>query len=123
MAFLGGDASLEDARWASSVQLAVAEDVSFGSSCEPLGLGPVHRKHSLNEAIKERSSLVHVLTGLGRSCVDFHGLGLDRRGFGDRGGLGPYGGLDRWALFYRQGVVDGRLAEVSGEDVRGDQGL
>ena len=73
--FLGGDASLEDARWASSVQLAVAKDVSFGSSREPLGLGPVRREHSSNEAIKEWNSPVRTLIGLGRSCVDFHGLG------------------------------------------------
>ena len=86
---LGGDASLEDARWASPVQLAVAEDVSFGSSRKPLGLGPVRRKHSLNEAIKERNSPVHILIGLGRSCFYFCGLGLGRRGLSGRGGLSP----------------------------------
>jgi hypothetical protein len=92
---------LEDARWASPVQLAVAEDVSFGSSRKPSGFGPVYRKLSPNEAIKERDSPVHALVGLGRLRIDFHGLELGRGGLGDRGGLGPYGGLDRWALFRR----------------------
>ena len=77
-AFLGGDASLEDARWASSIQLVVGDDISFGSSRQPLGLGPVHRKHSSNEAIKEGDPPIHPLVGLGRPCVDFHGLGLGR---------------------------------------------
>ena len=53
LAFPGGDASLEDARWALFVQLAVVDDVSFGSSRQPLGLGSVCRKHSSSEAIKE----------------------------------------------------------------------
>ena len=92
---------MEDARWASPVQLAVAKDVSFGSSRKPSGLGPVCRKLSSNEAIKEWDSPVHALVGLGRLCVDFHDLGLGRRGLVDRGGLEPYGGLDRWALFRR----------------------
>ena len=107
---------MEDTRWASPVQLAVAEDVSFGSSCKPSGFGPLCRKLSSNEAIKERDSPVRALVGLGRLRVDFHGLELGR------GGLGPYGGLDRWALFRCRGIVDGRLVEVSGEDVRGDRG-
>ena len=98
LAFPGGDASLEDARWASSVQLTVADDVSFGSSRQPLGLGPVHRKHSLSEAIEEGDPPVRPSGSLGRPCIDFHGLGLGRRGLSNRGGLGPYGGLDRWAL-------------------------
>ena len=42
LAFLGGDASLEDARWALSLQLAVADDVGFGSSRKPPGFGPVY---------------------------------------------------------------------------------
>ena len=109
---------MEDARWALSVQLTVADDVSFGSSRKPSGFGPVCRKLSLNEAIKEWDSLVHALVGLGRLHVDFHDLGLGRRGLGDRGGLGPCGGLDRWALFHHRGVVNGRLVEVSSEDVR-----
>ena len=103
------------------VQLAVAEDVGFGSSRKPLGLGPIRRKHHSNEAIKEQNSPVRTLIGLGRPCVDFHGLGLGRRGLGGRGGLGPCGGLDRWALFYCQGVADQGLVEVSGKDVRGDR--
>ena len=77
---------------------------------------------SSNEAIKERDSPVRVLVGLGRFRVDFHDLGLGRMSLGDRGGLEPYGGLDRWALFCCQGVVDGRLVEVSGEVVRGHRG-
>ena len=91
---------MEDTRWALPVQLAVAEDVSFGSSRKLSGFGPVCRKLSSNEAIKERDSPVRALVGLGRLCVDFHDLGLGRWGLGDRGGLGPYGGLDRWALFH-----------------------
>ena len=113
---------MEDARWASPVQLAVAEDVSFGSSRKPLGLGPVYRKLSSNEAIKEWDSPVHALVGLERFHIDFHDLGLDSRGLGDRGGLGPYGGLDRWALFCRRGVVDRGLVQVSSEYVRGGPG-
>ena len=101
MACLGGDAPLEDTRWASPIQLAIAEDISFGSSCKPSGFGPVCRKLSSNEAIKERDSPVHALVGLERLRVDFHGLGLGRRGLGDRGGLRPCGGLDWWALFRR----------------------
>ena len=92
---------MEDARWALSVQLAVAEDISFGSSRKPSGLGLVCRKLSSNEAIKEWDSPVHALVGLGRLRVDFHGLELGLRGLGDRGGLRPCGGLDRWAHFYR----------------------
>ena len=80
LAFPGGDASLEDARWASFVQLVVADDVSFGSSRKPLGLGPICRKHSLNEAIKEGDPPVRPLVGFGRLYIDFHGLGLGRRG-------------------------------------------
>jgi hypothetical protein len=113
---------LEDARWALSVQLTVAKDVSFGSSRKPSSFGPVCKKLSSNEAIKEWDSPVRVLVGLERLRIDFHGLGLGRRGRGDRGGLGPYGGLDWWALFCHRGVVDGRLVEVSSEDVRGDRG-
>ena len=94
MAYLGGDAPLEDTRWASLVQLAVAKDVSFGSSRKPSGLGPVCRKLSSNEAIKERDSPVRALVGLGRLRIDFHGLRLGRRGLSDRGGLEPCGGLD-----------------------------
>ena len=109
---------MEDARWASPVQLAIVEDVSFGSSRKPSGLGPICRKLSSNKAIKEWDSPVRALVCLGRLRVDFHDLGLGRRGLGDRGGLG----LDRWALLRRRGIVDGRLVEVSGEDVRGDRG-
>ena len=92
---------MEDARWASPVQLAVAEDVSFGSSRKTSGFGPVCKKLSSNEAIKEWDLPVHALVGLGRLCVDFHGLELGRGGLDGRGGLGPCGGLDRWALFRR----------------------
>ena len=107
---------MEDARWASPVQFAVAENVSLGSPSKPSGFGPVSGKLSSNEAIKERDSPVHALVGLGRLCADFHGLKLGH------GGLGPFGGLDRWALFCRRDVVEGRLVEVSGEDIRGDRG-
>ena len=113
---------MEDARWASPIQLAVAEDVSFGSLHKPSGFGPVYRKLSSNEAIKEQDSPVRALVGLRRFHIDFHDLGLGSRGLGDRGGLGPSGGLDQWALFHCRGVVDGRLMEVSGEDVRGHRG-
>ena len=113
---------MKPARWALPIQLAIAEDIRFGSSRKPLGFDPIYRKLSSNEAIKEWDSLVCALVGLGRLCVDFHDLGLGRRGLGDRGGLEPCGGLDRWALFHCRGVVDGRLMEVSGKDVRGDQG-
>ena len=75
---------MEDARWASSVQLAVAEDVSFGSSCKLLGFGPVCGKLSSNEAIKERDSPVRALVCLGRLRVDFHDLRLGRRGLSDQ---------------------------------------
>ena len=122
MACLSGDASLKDTRRASPVQLAVAKDVGFGSPRESSGLGPIRGKLSSDEAIKERDSPVHALVGLGRLRVDFHDLGLGRRGHGDRGGLGPCDGLDRWALSCHRGVVNGRLVEVSGEDVQGDQG-
>ena len=113
---------MEDARWASPVQFAVAENISLGSPSKPSGFGPVSGKLSSDEAIKERDSPVRALVGLGRLRVDFHDLGLGRRGLDDRGGLGPCSGLDRWALFHRRGVVDGRLVEVSGKDVRGDRG-
>ena len=93
LAFLGGDASLEDARWASSVQLAVAEDVSFGSSRKPSGFGPVCRKLPSDEAIKERDLPVRALVGLGRLCVYFHNLGLSRRSLGGRGGVETCGGF------------------------------
>ena len=86
---------MKDARWASPIQLAVAKDVSFGSSHKPSGFGPVYRKLSSNEAIKEWDSPVHALVCLGRFRVDFHDLGLGQRGLGDRGGLEPCGGLDR----------------------------
>jgi hypothetical protein len=113
---------LEDTRWASPIQLAVAEDVSFGSSCKPSGFSPICRKLSSNEAIKEWDSPVHALVGLKRLHVDFHDLGLGHGGLGDRGGLEPYDGLDWWALFRYRGVVDGRLVEISGEDVWGGPG-
>ena len=92
---------MEDARWASSVQLVVADDVSFGSSHQPLGLGPVRRKHSSSEAIKEGDLPVYPSVGLRRPSIDFHGLGLGRQGLGNRRGLGPCGGLDWWALLFR----------------------
>ena len=113
---------MEDARWAPSVQLAVADDIGFGSSRKPLGLGPVRRKHSSNEAIKEGDPPVRPLVGLGRLCIDFHGLGLGRRGLGNRGGLGPFGWLGRWALLCCRGIVHRGLVQVSGEYVRGDRG-
>ena len=113
---------MEDARWTSPVQFAVAENVSLGSPSKPSGFGPVSGKLSSDKAIKERDSPVRALVGLRRLRVDFHGLKLGRGGLGDRGGLGPYDGLDRWALFRRRGVVDGRPMEVSGKDIRGDQG-
>ena len=65
---------MEDARWASPIQLAVAKDVSFGSSRKPSGFGPVYRKLSSNEAIKERDSPVRALVGLERFHIDFHDL-------------------------------------------------
>ena len=86
---------MEDTRWASPVQLVVAEDVSFGSSRKPSGFSPVCRKLSSNEAIKEWDSPVCALVGLGRLHVDFHDLGLGHGGLGDRGGLGTCGGLNR----------------------------
>ena len=101
MASLSGDALLENTRRATPIQLAFVEDVRLGSSCKPSGLGPVCGKLPSNETIKERDSLVRTLVGLGRLRVDFHGLGLGHWGLGDRGGLGPCGGLDWWALFYR----------------------
>ena len=113
---------MENTGWAMPIQLAVAEDVGLGSLCKPSGLGPVSRKLSSNKAIKERDSPVHALVTLGRFRIDCHGLGLGSRGLGDRGGLGPYGGFDQWALFHRRGIVNGRLVEVSGKDVRGDRG-
>ena len=67
---------MEDARWASPVQLAIAEDVSFGSSRKSSGFGPICRKLSSNEAIKELNPPVHALVGLGRFRVDFHDLRL-----------------------------------------------
>ena len=75
-ACLGGDASLEDTRGTSPVQFTIAEDVSLGSPLKPSGFGPVARKLSLSEPIKERGSPVRVLVGLGRLRVDFHDLGL-----------------------------------------------
>ena len=92
---------MEDARWASPVQLATAENVSLGSPSKPSGFGPVSGKLSSNEAIKEQDSPVHTLVGLERLRIDFHGLGLYRRGLGDRGGLGPCSGLEWWALLCR----------------------
>ena len=83
---------MEDTRWAPPVQLAIAEDVGFGSPRKPSGLGPVCRKLSSNEAIKERDSPVRALVNLGRLRVDFHGLRLSRRGLSDRGGLEPKDG-------------------------------
>ena len=77
------------------VQLAVVEDVSFGSPCKPSGFGPVCRVLSLDEVIKERDSLVRTLVGLGRLCFDFHDFRLDCGGLGGRGGLGPFDRLDR----------------------------
>ena len=113
---------MENTRWATPIQLVVAEDVSLGSSRKPSGLGPVRRKLSSHEAIKKRDSPVRSSVGLRRLCVNCHGLGLGWRGLGGKGGLGPYGGLDRWALYRRRVIVDGWLVEVSSEDVRGDRG-
>ena len=113
---------MEDTRWASPVQLVVAEDVSFGSSRKPSGLGHVRRKHSSNEAIKVRDSPVRTLVGLGRLYIDSHGLGLGRRGLGNKGGLGPCDGPDRWALLCRRGIVHRGLVQVSSEYVQGDLG-
>ena len=90
---------MEDTRWASPVQLAVAEDVSLGSASKPSSFGPICGELSLDEAIKERDSPVYALVGLRRLRIDFHDLRLGRRSLGDRGGLEPCGGLDRWALF------------------------
>ena len=67
---------MEDARWTSPVQLTVAEDVSFGLSCKPPGFGPVSRKLSMSDPIKEWDSPVRVLVSLGRLRVDFHDLAL-----------------------------------------------
>ena len=86
---------MEDARWTSPIQLAVAEDVSFGLSRKPPGFGPVSRKLSSSEPIKERDSPVHVLVSLGRLYVVFHDLGLDRRSLGGKGGVEPHRGFDR----------------------------
>ena len=112
---------MEDARWTLPVQLAVTEDVSFGLSRKPSGFGPICRKLSLSEPIKERDSPVRVLVGLGRLRVNFHDLGLGRRSLGGRGGVEPCGGFGQWALFRYRGIVDGRHVEVSGKDVRGDR--
>ena len=112
---------MEDTRWTSPVQLVVAEDVSFGLSRKPSGFGPITRKLSPSEPIKERDSPVHVPVGLGRLRVDFHDLGLSRRSLGGRGGVEPRGGFGRWALFRCRGVVNGRLVEIFGKDVRGDR--
>ena len=68
---------MEDARGTSPVQFAIAEDVSLGLSRKPLGFGPITRKLSLSEPIKEWDSPVHALVGLGRLRVDFHDLGLN----------------------------------------------
>ena len=89
---------MEDARWASPVQLAVAEDVSLDLSRKPSGFSLVYRELSLDEAIKEWDPPVRSLVGLGRLCVYFHNLRLSRRGLDDGGGLEPYGELDQWAL-------------------------
>ena len=89
---------MEDARWTSPVQLAVAEDVSLDSSRKPSGFSLVCRELSLDEAVKERELPIRALVGLGRLCVYFHNLGLSRRGLDDGGGLEPYGELDQWAL-------------------------
>ena len=85
---------MEDARWASPVQLTVTEDVSFGSSRGPSGFGSICGELSSNEAIKELDLPVHALVGLERFRVDFHHLEFTRRGLGDGGGLEPCGGLD-----------------------------
>ena len=75
----------------------------------------------MSEPIKKRDSPVRVLVGLGRPGVDFHDLGLGRRSLGSRGGVEPRSGFGRWALFHCRGVVNGRLVEVPGKDVRGDR--
>ena len=80
---------MEDTRWTSPVQFTVAKDVSFGLSRKPSGFGPVTRKLSPSEPIKERDSPVHVLVSLGRLRVDFHDLRLGRRSLGGRGALSP----------------------------------
>ena len=67
---------MEDTRWTSPIQFAIAEDVSFGLSRKPPGFGPITRKLSPSESIKERDLPVRVLFGLGRLRVDFHDLGL-----------------------------------------------
>ena len=67
---------MEDARGTSSVQFVIAEDVSLGLSRESSGFGPIARKLSLSEPIKERDSPVRVLVGLGRPRVHLHDLGL-----------------------------------------------
>ena len=103
------------------MQFVIVEDVSLGSPRKPSGFGPVTRKLPPSKPIKERDSPVRVLVGLGRLCVDFHDLRLGRRSLGGRGGVEPCGGFGRWALFCCRGVVNGRLVEVSGEDVRGDR--
>ena len=84
---------MENARWTSPIQLAIAEDVSFGLSRKPSGFGPVCRKLSPSEPIKERDSPVHVLVGLGSLRVEFHDLGLSRRSLGGRGGVETCGGF------------------------------
>ena len=75
-ACLDGDASLEDTGGTSPVQFIIAEDVSLGSACKPLGFGPVTRKLPPIKPIEERDSPIRVLVGLRRLGVDFHDLGL-----------------------------------------------
>ena len=113
---------MENTRWATPIQLAVAEDVSLGSSRKPSGLGPVRGKLSSHEAIKKRDSPIHSSVGLGRFYVNCHGLGLGRWGLDGRGGLGPCGGLEEGACLRCRGTVDRGLVQVSGEYVRGDLG-